>query len=79
MVTSAGVSALLLDELFDEAEPRFLFEVLASTLEKRLGGLARKLFEDSRPVTRSMLLAYVDDGCDRPHRRAPFKLAVQAG
>ncbi len=83
MVFSHAVSQLLLDVLFEEAEPRFLYEVLASPHEKKLGALAGKWFGDARLQMRSMLLDYVDDGCDRAHHRALvkrlFKAAEEAG
>ncbi len=76
------VSSLLLDEMFDDADPRFVHEVFASTAEKKLGALASKWLSDRRPAMRQMLLQYVDDGCDRAHHRALvkrlFKLAEAA-
>lgn len=76
------MSSLLLDEMYDDADPRFVHEVFASTAEKKLGALASPWFADQRPPMREMLLQYVDDGCDRAHHRALvkrlFKLAEAA-
>ncbi len=66
-------SLLLLDELFEAGEDRFLGEVLACTADAKLKSLAKRWIEDRRPWARRMLLAYVDDGCDRPRHRALVK------
>lgn len=79
----ASASALLMDEYWSGADDRFLAEVLASTNAKKLKGLADPWYRDARPFARRMLLAYIDDGCDRPHHRplvkSLFKLAEKAG
>jgi len=76
-------SSLLLDERYEAADERFLDEALASTAGRKLKSLAPRWYEDKRPFARRMLLAYLDDGCDRPHHRplvkALFKLAEKAG
>jgi hypothetical protein len=76
-------SSLLLDEHYEAGDERFLDELLASTAGKKLKGLAERWYKDKRPFARRMLLAYLDDGCDRPHHRplvkALFKLAEKAG
>lgn len=76
-------SSLLLDEWFAAGDDRFLGEVCASHAAHRLGALAEKWFGDARPWARRMLLAYVDDGCDRPGHKALvkrlYKLAEAAG
>lgn len=78
----ASTSALLMDEYWRGADDRFLAEVLASTNAKKLKTLAEPWYKDGRPFARRMLLAYIDDGCDRPHHRplvkALFKLAEKA-
>lgn len=76
-------SSLLLDEWFAAGDDRFLGEVCASHAAHRLGALAEKWFRDERPWARRMLLAYVDDGCDRaghkPLVKRLYKLAEAAG
>lgn len=78
----ATASALLLDEYYEAADARFLEEILASTASKKLKAFAERWYRDRRPFARSMLLAYIADGCDRPHHRplvkALFKLAEKA-
>lgn len=78
----ATASALLLDEFYESADPRFLAEILASTAAKKLKTFADRWYRDARPFARGMLLAYIADGCDRPHHRplvkALFKLAEKA-
>jgi len=75
-------SALLLDEYFATEEPRFLDELFACTNGKKLKSFADRWYGDARPFARQTLLAYIDDGCDRPHHRplvkALFKLAELA-
>jgi hypothetical protein len=68
-----GSSTLLIDEYFEAGDDRFLAEVLASRSDKKLLSLAERWFWDPRPFARRMLLAYVDDGCDRPHHRPLVK------
>ncbi|UQA64032.1 hypothetical protein E8A73_046910 [Polyangium aurulentum] len=72
-------SSLLLDEHFEAGDDRFVDEVLALSSGKKLKSLADRWFRDARPFARRTLLAYIDDGCDRPHHRplvkALFKLA----
>ena len=72
----------MIDELFEAGDDRFLEEVLKSRSDKKLRSLAGKWLQDPRPFARRMLLAYVDDGCDRPNHRplvkAIFKHAEKA-
>jgi hypothetical protein len=79
----ASASSLLLDELYEAGDDRFVGEVLSSTAGKKLKALAPRWYGDKRPFARGALLAYLDDGCDRPHHRplvkALFKLAEKAG
>jgi hypothetical protein len=79
----ATASSLLLDQLYEAGDERFVDEVLASTAAKKLKALADRWYGDARPFARRGLLRYVDDGCDRPHHRplvkALFKLAEMAG
>ena len=78
-----GSSNVLIDEYFESGDDRFLPEVLASLSDKKLLSLADKWFWDTRPFARRMLLAYIDDGCDRPNHRILvkrfFKAAEAAG
>lgn len=82
-VLPAQPSSLMLDEHFAAGDDRFLGEVCASAFAARLGALAEKWARDERPWARRMLLAYIDDGCDRPHHKALvkrlFKLVEAAG
>jgi hypothetical protein len=71
-VTGSG-STLMLDELFNAGDPRFLEEVLASTADKKLATLAVPWIDDHRPQMRRALLDYVDDGCDRYGHRGLVK------
>ena len=66
-------SRILLDEHFESGDDRFLDEVLACTDDAALKRLAPKWYRDSRPWARKALLAYVDDGCDRPRHRVLVK------
>jgi hypothetical protein len=66
-------STLLLDELFAAGDARFLDEVLACASERKLAALAEAWAGDARPEMRRALVAYVDDGCDRPHHRPLVK------
>lgn len=76
-------SSLLLDEHFEAGDDRFIDEVLALSSGKKLKSLAERWYKDGRPFARRTLLAYIDDGCDRPHHRplvkALFKLAEKRG
>jgi hypothetical protein len=76
-------SSLMLDEHFGCGDDRFLGEVLASASAARLAALAERWAKDERPWARRMLLAYLDDGCDRPHHKPLvkrlFKHAEAAG
>lgn len=78
----AGGSTVLIDEYWDRGDERFLAEVLASRSDKKLLSLAERWYWDPRPFARRALLAYVDDGCDRPQHRPLvkrlFKLAEAA-
>lgn len=78
----ATASALLIDEYYEAADERFLPEVLGSQNAKKLKAFADRWYRDKRPFARRALLAYIDDGCDRPHHRplvkALFKMAEQA-
>lgn len=69
----ASSSSLLFDEHFQAADPRFLAELLASTQAKKLKAFVDRWYTDTRPFAREMLLAYIDDGCDRPHHRPLVK------
>jgi hypothetical protein len=79
----ASGSSLMLDEYFEAGDDRFLGEALASTAGKKLKALAERWYRDTRPFARRALLAYIEDGCDRPHHRplvkSLFKLAEKAG
>lgn len=69
------VSALVLEELCERADARFLPELLRASAPE--GALARRLVADPRPWARAQLLAYVDDGCDRPGHRRFVKLLLR--
>lgn len=75
-------SALLIDLYFETGDDRFLDEVLCFDGAKKLAGLAKPWFEDTRPFARRALLAYIDDGCARAEHKALvkrlFKLAEAA-
>jgi hypothetical protein len=79
----SGGSTLLIDEYFEAGDDRFLAELLASRSDKKLVSLAQRWYWDPRPFGRRMLLAYVDDGCDRANHRPLvkrlFKQAEAAG
>ncbi len=74
-------STLLVDEWFERGDDRFLGELLAVTAAGKLAALAAKWYGDTRPWARRMLLAYIDDGCDRLEHKGLvkrlFKLAEQ--
>lgn len=71
-------SSLLLDELLDAGDERALPELLASKQQKKLAHLAHRLFTQKTNFARKLLLAYVDDGCDRPGHRAFVKTLFKA-
>ena len=77
------VPFVLLEERFESEDPRFLDDVLGCTEDGKLKALATKWYRDRRPWARRQLIAYVDDGCDRPRHRALVKallrLAEDAG
>lgn len=79
----APPSSLLLDELLVAGDPRALEELFGASGERRLGGLADKLWADTRPQVRALVDAYIKDGCDRPGHRSLvkrlFKNAERAG
>lgn len=78
-----GASTLLLSEYFDAGDERFLAELYASNAARKLQVFGPKWFADKRRFAREALLAYIDDGCDRPHHRPLvkklFKHAESAG
>jgi predicted DNA-binding WGR domain protein len=69
----APSSSLLIDVYGAAEDERFLDEVLHFDGAKKLATLAKPWFEDARPFARRALLAYVDDGCDRPGHKALVK------
>lgn len=78
-----AVSALALDEYYATAHAQFLPELLRSTAASKLGAFAERMLRDKRPWARKTMLAYIDDGCDRPLHKALvkrlFKLVETAG
>jgi hypothetical protein len=66
-------SALLIDIYLAAQDERFLEELLHFEGSPKLAALAEKWFEDTRPFARRMLLAYIDDGCDRPGHKPLVK------
>ena len=52
--------------------------MLSSRSDKKLLTLAERWFWDPRPFARRMLLAYIDDGCDRPNHRPLVKRLFKA-
>jgi hypothetical protein len=66
-------SVLLAEEYFASGDERFLGELLRSGGASKLASLAERWYADARPFARKMLLAYVDDGCDRPDHKALVK------
>src|SRR5262249_50791116 len=66
-------SVLALDALFAAGDEHVVDEVLACTSERKLAAIAAAGPNDARPGMRRALLAYVDDGCDRPHHRVLVK------
>src|SRR3954469_6053547 len=83
MPEPGGGSSLLMDEFFEAGDDRFLEELLKNRSAKKLRSFAARWLQDTRPFARRMLLAYVDDGCDRPNHRplvkAIFKHAEKQG
>jgi hypothetical protein len=75
---AAGGSTVLIDEYFASGDDRFLAEVFASRSDKKLLSLAEPWFWDPRPFARRMVLAYVDDGCDRLNHRPLVKRLFKA-
>lgn len=71
-------SSLLLDELLDAGDVRVLPELLGLRTQKRLASIAQRLFTETRPFARQVLLGYVDDGCDRPGHRVFVKTLFKA-
>jgi hypothetical protein len=70
---SQPASDLLLDTYFVAGDDRFLDEVLRSASANKLANLAERWASDARPWAREMLLAYIDDGCDRPEHKGLVK------
>lgn len=66
-------STVLIDEFFESGDDRFLAEVLAVRSDQKLAALAARWYWDPRPFARRALLAYVDDGCDRPRHKVLVK------
>ena len=52
----ASASSLLLDEMYEAGDERFVGEVLASTAGKKLKALAPRWYQDQRPFARRALL-----------------------
>jgi hypothetical protein len=72
-------SALVLEELFERADARFLPELLRAGADSAPeAALAKKLVADRRAWARQQLLAYVDDGCERPGHRRFVKTLLRA-
>jgi hypothetical protein len=76
-------SWLLIDEFFASGDERFVDELVRAFGPTKLAALAERWYGDARPFARKTLLAYVDDGCDRPEHKALvkrlFKLAEKSG
>src|ERR1700760_1509464 len=68
----------MLEEAYAEASSRFLPELLACESSGVLARLCDKLLIDRRPAIRAALLAYIDDGCDRPGHRPLVKRLFKA-
>lgn len=64
-------SVLAIDELLAAGDERVVEEVLGATAE--LSSIAIRWIDDPQPGLRRALLAYVDDGCDRPGQRKLVK------
>ncbi len=72
-------SHLLVEEYLAAGDPRLLDELRTVASPRYAQGLAERLFRDRRAAVRSVLLAYVDDGCDRRgHRPLVKRLLWQA-
>lgn len=75
-------SAVALEALLEEGDPRFLDAVLETAEARPLRGLAERWYRDGRPEARRSLLAYIDDGLLRPNHpplaKRLFKLAEAA-
>lgn len=69
-VADAPTSFILLEELFESEDPRFLDEVFGCIADRKLRSFGTRWYRDKRPWARRALLAYVDDGCDRARHRA---------
>ena len=78
VVDAETASLLLLDELFTAGDERVTDEILGATAEKKLASLAAPWMSDARPAMRRALLAYIDDGCDRPGHRPLVKALFKA-
>lgn len=65
-------SAILIEELLAEGSPRFV-EELALFAGKKLGTLAERWSNDSRPTVRQMLLDYARSGVGRPEHKPLVK------
>jgi len=82
-IEAAG-SMMLVEEYLKAGDERFVEELLRMrTQGASLKKLAEPWLADKRPFARRALLAYIDDGCDRPDHKALvkqlFKRAEAAG
>lgn len=70
-----GGSWLLLEDLWAAGDRRALDELfrMGKGQDKKLKGFATKWLDDPRPFARTLLFAYIDDGCDRPFHRPLVK------
>ncbi len=66
-------SMLLVEEYFAAADDRFGAEIVRVTAGGQLAAFAERWASDARPWARRALLAYIDDGCDRPEHKALVK------
>jgi hypothetical protein len=66
-------STLLLEEYYEAGDDRFLAELLRCRSEGKLKALVSRWYDDPRPWARTVLLRYIDDGCDRPNHRVLVK------
>jgi hypothetical protein len=71
-------SALALDEYFAAGAAQFVPELLRATAASKLAALAERWYKDPRPWAREALLAYIDDGCDRPLHKGLVKRLFKA-
>jgi hypothetical protein len=69
---------LLLELWLEEANPRLLPELFATTDTGPLKGWARRWAVDPAPFAREQLRDYIADGCDRPGHRALVKALYKA-